>query len=246
MEQRALASQNGNIPATHAGTVFLQIRERSPRRRRPRNQSRQHRVQEEKNKFIAQLTFSVSPTKTTEPPEPASATWSNSSSTPKPRSISSSAALSLRESIRHRSPATTNSPSPSEPVARTSGVSKPRLPSKPYTGTEFSLSGLALSREFHPAGQASTGLDEFLIDDRKKLIAADAEIIASGTSKLPAATPAAIFVELLRSLVEDRPSTRNRIPTARPGPRHQCREGRHGNAAPGPHGEAGGSAPRSA
>jgi hypothetical protein len=71
-----------------------------------------------------------------------------------------------------------------------------------YSG-EFALSGLALSREFRAAGTGLAGLDEFLIDDRKKLIADGAEIVTSPSSKLRAAGPALLFVEIYEPLLKD-------------------------------------------
>lgn len=72
---------------------------------------------------------------------------------------------------------------------------------EPYTAGQFGVSGLAISHEFHPAGAASSGLDEFLIDDRKKLLADGAEIIPAGSSKLKAAGPAGVFFEVYEPLL---------------------------------------------
>ena len=72
---------------------------------------------------------------------------------------------------------------------------------EPYAGNEFSLSGLALSREFRPANQGIAGLDEFLIDDRKKLVSEGAEVVASGSNKLPASGPAGMFIEIYEPLL---------------------------------------------
>jgi VWFA-related protein len=77
---------------------------------------------------------------------------------------------------------------------------------EPYAGNEFSLSGLALSREFRSASEDVAGLDEFLIDDRKKLVAEGAEIVAAGSSKLSAAGPAGMFVEIYEPLLRTDPA----------------------------------------
>ncbi|MEO5923414.1 MAG: VWA domain-containing protein [Bryobacteraceae bacterium] len=74
-----------------------------------------------------------------------------------------------------------------------------------YAGNEFGLSGIALSHEFRAANQSSSGLDEFLIDDRKKLIADGVEIITAGSSKLSAGKPAVIFVEIYEPLLKSDP-----------------------------------------
>ncbi len=72
---------------------------------------------------------------------------------------------------------------------------------EPYNGNEFSLSGLVLSKEFRPASQGIAGLDEFLIDDRKKLVSDGAEIVATGSSKLSASGPAVLFIEIYEPLL---------------------------------------------
>ena len=72
---------------------------------------------------------------------------------------------------------------------------------EPYQAGQFGVSGLAISHEFHPAGAASSGLDEFLIDDRKKFIADGAEIVPAGSSKLKAAGPAGVFLEIYEPLL---------------------------------------------
>ncbi len=73
---------------------------------------------------------------------------------------------------------------------------------EPYDGSEFSLSGIALSKVFYQATPAGTGLDEFLIDDRKKLVAEGVELAASATSKFAAKGPAAFFVEIYEPLLK--------------------------------------------
>ena len=73
---------------------------------------------------------------------------------------------------------------------------------EPYKADDFSISGIALSHEFHPAAQSLGGLDEFLIDDRKKLIAGDAEVVASGSHKIPASGPGGIFIEIYDPLLK--------------------------------------------
>jgi VWFA-related protein len=76
---------------------------------------------------------------------------------------------------------------------------------EPYAGNEFSLSGLALSREFRSANESLGGLDEFLIDDRKKLVSEGTEIVPSGSSTLRTAGPAAMFVEIYEPLLKTNP-----------------------------------------
>lgn len=68
---------------------------------------------------------------------------------------------------------------------------------------EFALSGLALAREFRQAGVGLAGLDEFLIDDRKKLIADGVEVLPSATSKLAANGTAVMFAEIYEPLLKD-------------------------------------------
>lgn len=71
---------------------------------------------------------------------------------------------------------------------------------EPYSGDGFSLSGIAFSREFRAAG-AADGLDEFLIDERKKLVADGVEIIAAGSAKFAASAHAGMFIEIYEPLL---------------------------------------------
>ncbi|MEO8097549.1 MAG: VWA domain-containing protein [Acidobacteriota bacterium] len=66
---------------------------------------------------------------------------------------------------------------------------------------EFGLSGLVLSREFHAADATSSGLDEFLIDDHKKMVAEGSEIIPAGSVRMKTTGLAGMFVEIYEPLL---------------------------------------------
>lgn len=73
---------------------------------------------------------------------------------------------------------------------------------EPFTGSEFTLSAIALSREYHQQNAGpSTGLDEFLIDDRKKLVSDGVEVIPSGSRKFSSKGEIAMFIEIHEPLL---------------------------------------------
>lgn len=76
---------------------------------------------------------------------------------------------------------------------------------EPYAAGDFSLSGIVLSREYRSVTQGVSGLDEFLIDDRKKWIAEGVEVLASTSSKFSAAGQVGIFVEVYEPLLKSDP-----------------------------------------
>lgn len=72
---------------------------------------------------------------------------------------------------------------------------------EPYTAGEFGLSGIALSHEYRSATASVPGLDEFLIDDRKKFVSEGVEVVVSGSSKFKLGGVAGIFVEIYEPLL---------------------------------------------
>ena len=70
-----------------------------------------------------------------------------------------------------------------------------------YTAGEFGLSGIALSHEYRSATASVPGLDEFLIDDRKKFVSEGVEVVPSGSSKFKTGSVAGIFVEIYEPLL---------------------------------------------
>lgn len=71
-----------------------------------------------------------------------------------------------------------------------------------FNGNEFALSAIALSREYRQQdSSALSGLDEFLIDDRKKLISDGIEIVPAGSNKLSVKDKAAMFIEIHEPLL---------------------------------------------
>lgn len=71
----------------------------------------------------------------------------------------------------------------------------------PLGAGEFGLSSLALVREFRAANNQTSGLDEFLIDDRKKFLTDGGEAVPAGSSKLKKSGIAGIFVEIYQPLL---------------------------------------------
>lgn len=66
---------------------------------------------------------------------------------------------------------------------------------EPYDSKEFGLSGIALSKEFYKAAEASA-LDVELISDRKPLVARGLQIIPNGSTKLKSTQNAVLYFEV--------------------------------------------------
>jgi VWFA-related protein len=206
LEQRALAAQNGNIPATMQAPYFY----------RSANVARVAAVVEinpgnvvfkkEKNKFVGQLDVLGIANK-----EDGSAGARFSDVVKFEFDSQAEVDQFKRKTYRYENQFDIAPGEYKLAVALSAGGEnfgrlQVLLTIEPYAGNDFALSGIALSREFHPAGDGLSGLDEFLIDDRKKMIADGAELIASGSSKLPNAGPAGIFVEIYDPLLKTDPA----------------------------------------
>ena len=70
-----------------------------------------------------------------------------------------------------------------------------------YQPNEFSVSGLALSKESHPATDLNLGLDALLIDDQTPLIANGKRIVPSGSSRFKKTDPAGFYFEIYEPLL---------------------------------------------
>ena len=70
-----------------------------------------------------------------------------------------------------------------------------------YQPTEFSVSGLALSKESHPATDLNLGLDALLIDDQTPLVANGKRIVPSGSSRFKKTDPAGFYFEIYEPLL---------------------------------------------
>src|SRR5579871_1772540 len=71
----------------------------------------------------------------------------------------------------------------------------------PYDSKEFALSGLALSKDVHPASAMGLGLDAALLEDKKSLIANGVQIIPSGSNEFAKADTAVFYTELYEPLL---------------------------------------------
>ena len=70
-----------------------------------------------------------------------------------------------------------------------------------YQPNEFNVSGLALSKESHPAMDLNLGLDALLIDDQTPLIANGKRIVPSGSSRFKKTDPAGFYFEVYEPLL---------------------------------------------
>lgn len=73
----------------------------------------------------------------------------------------------------------------------------------PYDGKQFMLSGLALSKEFHPAAELGTAQDAELLEGRTPLIFNDLRIVPSGSSRFRKTDAAAIYAEVYEPLLAE-------------------------------------------
>jgi VWFA-related protein len=79
----------------------------------------------------------------------------------------------------------------------------------PYDEKQFSMSGIALSKEVRKAADLGTGLDALLLEDRVPLIADDVQVVPYGDDRFTKKELAAFYIELYEPLLAD---------TARPKP----------------------------
>lgn len=71
----------------------------------------------------------------------------------------------------------------------------------PYNKGEFSMSGLALSKEFHKASDLSENLDTLLLEDRTPLITQGLQLVPTGENTFKKSERAAIYVEVYEPLL---------------------------------------------
>ncbi len=204
LEQRALASQNGNIPATIQAPYFYKsaniARVAAVLEINPANIP----FKKEKNKFIAQLDILGIANK-----DDGAAGARFSDIVKLEFDTQAEVDQFKRKLYRYENQFDIAPGDYKLAIALGAGGEnfgrlETPLSVEPYK-TDFSISGIALSHEFHPAAQSSAGLDEFLIDDRKKLIAGDAEIVAAGSHKIPASGPGGMFLEIYDPLLKTDP-----------------------------------------
>jgi VWFA-related protein len=77
----------------------------------------------------------------------------------------------------------------------------------PYDKAQFSMSGLALSKEFHKVSDMSDNLDALLLQDRTPLVTQGLQIVPSGANTFKKTQPAAIYLEVYEPLLaEEKPA----------------------------------------
>ena len=72
---------------------------------------------------------------------------------------------------------------------------------EPYDGKQFMLSGLALSKEVHPASDLGSAQDAELLEGRTPLIYKDVKVIPSGSNQFHKTDPLIIFGEVYEPLL---------------------------------------------
>jgi len=79
---------------------------------------------------------------------------------------------------------------------------------EPYDAKQFSMSGVALSKEARRASDLGTGLDALLLEDRVPLIAQGMQLVPSGSTHFKKTDLAAFYIEIYEPLlVADPPKT---------------------------------------
>jgi len=75
----------------------------------------------------------------------------------------------------------------------------------PWESRQFTISGLALSKEVHQQNDLAATLDESLLEDRTPLVTQGLQIVPSGSNKFERTGPALFYVELYEPLVTETP-----------------------------------------
>ncbi len=73
----------------------------------------------------------------------------------------------------------------------------------PYDKTQFSMSGLALSKEFHKVSDMSENLDALLLQERTPLVTQGLQIVPSGGTTFKKSERAAVYLEVYEPAVAD-------------------------------------------
>lgn len=72
---------------------------------------------------------------------------------------------------------------------------------EPYDTKQFSMSGMALSKEMHLTTDMATGLEAVLLEDRTPLVTQGMQIVPTGARRFKTTEPAAIYVEVYEPLL---------------------------------------------
>ncbi len=73
----------------------------------------------------------------------------------------------------------------------------------PYDKAQFSMSSLALSKEFHKVSDMSENLDTLLLQDRTPLVTQGLQIVPSGGNTFKKSERAAVYLEVYEPLIAD-------------------------------------------
>ncbi|MCU1274067.1 MAG: hypothetical protein JWO48_1498 [Bryobacterales bacterium] len=71
----------------------------------------------------------------------------------------------------------------------------------PYDAMQFSLSGVALSKQIHPASDMETGLDAELLEGRTPLVTKGMQMTPAGTNRFKKTDTGAVYVEIYEPLL---------------------------------------------
>jgi VWFA-related protein len=72
-----------------------------------------------------------------------------------------------------------------------------------YDKAQFSMSGLALSKEFHKVADSPESLDSALLQDRTPLVTQGLQLVPSGSAQFKKSDRAAIYLEVYEPLIAD-------------------------------------------
>jgi VWFA-related protein len=77
----------------------------------------------------------------------------------------------------------------------------------PYDGKQFSLSGIALSRDVHRVADLSSGLDDVLLSDHTPLVVQGMQVVPTGGTHFGKADTAVLYFEIYEPLMVNTPTT---------------------------------------
>ena len=77
----------------------------------------------------------------------------------------------------------------------------------PYDGKQFSLSGIALSRDVHRVSDMSSGLDDVLLSDHTPLVVQGMQVVPTGGTHFGKTDTAVLYFEIYEPLMLNTPTT---------------------------------------
>ena len=77
----------------------------------------------------------------------------------------------------------------------------------PYDGKQFSLSGIALSRDVHRVSDLSSGLDDVLLSDHTPLVVQGMQVVPTGGTHFEKTDTAVLYFEVYEPLMVNTPTT---------------------------------------